>query len=180
MNYKPFHVSSFMVVQLYKPNPRNTGFAFSCDIGSANQKGEPCVYVRRLDNFLGITIRRLALFLKTQRIQKLLFLSNLTRLRLGDWSMRLKNIQSFLHITPMKTIKLKFLLSLGRDKGDLMLFLLALLGTPPTSLGLGWRCQKLIACLSFLGLPCKRFMPSVWLKTKKLSRESEEKSFNSF
>ena len=35
-----------MIVQLYKPNPRNTGYAFSFDIGSANQSQEPCVYVR--------------------------------------------------------------------------------------------------------------------------------------
>ncbi|MGA0317724.1 MAG: hypothetical protein ACO3LB_08575 [Flavobacteriaceae bacterium] len=40
-----------MIVQLYKPNPRNTGCAFSCDIGSSNQKGEPCVYVRAVRQF---------------------------------------------------------------------------------------------------------------------------------
>ena len=40
-----------MIVQLYKPNPRNTGCAFSCDIGSANQKGEHCVYIRAVRQF---------------------------------------------------------------------------------------------------------------------------------
>jgi hypothetical protein len=40
-----------MIVQIYKPNPRNTGCAFGCDIGSGNQKGEPYVYIRAVRQF---------------------------------------------------------------------------------------------------------------------------------
>ena len=35
-----------MIVQYYKPNSKNTGCAFSFDIGSNIKNGEPCVYVR--------------------------------------------------------------------------------------------------------------------------------------
>lgn len=40
-----------MIVKIYKPNPRNTGCAFGCDIGSGNQKGEPYVYIRAVRQF---------------------------------------------------------------------------------------------------------------------------------
>jgi hypothetical protein len=35
-----------MIVQYYKPNAKNTGCAFSFDIGPNNKNQEPCVYVR--------------------------------------------------------------------------------------------------------------------------------------
>ena len=37
-----------MIVQYYKPNSRNTGCAFSFDIGANNKNQEPCVYVRAI------------------------------------------------------------------------------------------------------------------------------------
>ncbi len=40
-----------MIVQIYKPNPRNTGCAFSFDIGATGRSGEPCVYVRAVRQF---------------------------------------------------------------------------------------------------------------------------------
>ena len=35
-----------MIVQYYNPNAKNTGCAFSFDIGPNNKNQEPCVYVR--------------------------------------------------------------------------------------------------------------------------------------
>ena len=35
-----------MIVQYYKPNSKNTGCAFSFDIGANNKNQEPCVYIR--------------------------------------------------------------------------------------------------------------------------------------
>ena len=67
-----------MIVQLYKPNPRNTGYAFSFDIGSANQSQEPCVYVRAVRQH-SWNDKELDLSLKTRRIPKTLFLSRLMR-----------------------------------------------------------------------------------------------------
>ena len=40
-----------MIVQYYKPNPRNTGCAFSFDIGANNKNQEPCVYIRAVKQF---------------------------------------------------------------------------------------------------------------------------------
>jgi|TARA_R110002020_G_scaffold126312_2_gene284027 hypothetical protein len=37
-----------MIVQYYKPNAKNTGCAFSFDIGVNNKNQEPCVYVRAI------------------------------------------------------------------------------------------------------------------------------------
>ncbi len=37
-----------MIVQYYKPNSKNTGCAFSFDIGANNKNQEPCVYVRAI------------------------------------------------------------------------------------------------------------------------------------
>tara|TARA_R110002020_G_scaffold137259_4_gene306173 strand:+ start:177 stop:659 length:483 start_codon:yes stop_codon:yes gene_type:complete len=37
-----------MIVQYYKPNSKNTGCAFSFDIGSNIKNGEPCVYIRAI------------------------------------------------------------------------------------------------------------------------------------
>ena len=37
-----------MIVQYYKPNFKNTGCAFSFDIGANNKNQEPCVYVRAI------------------------------------------------------------------------------------------------------------------------------------
>ena len=40
-----------MIVQYYKPNSRNTGCAFSFDIGVNNKNQEPCVYIRAVKQF---------------------------------------------------------------------------------------------------------------------------------
>ena len=37
-----------MIVQYYTPNSKNTGCAFSFDIGANNKNQEPCVYVRAI------------------------------------------------------------------------------------------------------------------------------------
>ena len=37
-----------MIVQYYKPNSKNTGCAFSFDIGANKKNQEPCVYVRAI------------------------------------------------------------------------------------------------------------------------------------
>ena len=37
-----------MIVQYYKTNSKNTGCAFSFDIGANNKNQEPCVYVRAI------------------------------------------------------------------------------------------------------------------------------------
>ena len=37
-----------MIVQYYKPNSKNTGCAFSFDIGANNKNQVPCVYVRAI------------------------------------------------------------------------------------------------------------------------------------
>ena len=40
-----------MIVQYYKPNAKNTGCAFSFDIGANNKNKEPCVYVRAVKQY---------------------------------------------------------------------------------------------------------------------------------
>ena len=40
-----------MIVQYYKPNSRNTGCAFSFDIGANNKNQEPCVYIRAVKQY---------------------------------------------------------------------------------------------------------------------------------
>ena len=40
-----------MIVQYYKPNSKNTGCAFSFDIGANNKNQEPCVYVRAVKQY---------------------------------------------------------------------------------------------------------------------------------
>ena len=40
-----------MIVQYYKPNSKNTGCAFSFDIGANNKNKEPCVYVRAVKQY---------------------------------------------------------------------------------------------------------------------------------
>ena len=40
-----------MIVQYYKPNSRNTGCAFSFDIGANNKNQEPCIYIRAVKQF---------------------------------------------------------------------------------------------------------------------------------
>jgi|TARA_R100000458_G_scaffold48239_1_gene47204 hypothetical protein len=40
-----------MIVQYYKPNSKNTGCAFSFDIGSNQKNNEPCIYIRAIKQF---------------------------------------------------------------------------------------------------------------------------------
>jgi len=40
-----------MIVQYYKPNSKNTGCAFSFDIGANRKNQEPCVYVRAIKQY---------------------------------------------------------------------------------------------------------------------------------
>ena len=40
-----------MIVQYYKPNAKNTGCAFSFDIGANNKNQEPCVYIRAVKQY---------------------------------------------------------------------------------------------------------------------------------
>lgn len=56
-----------MIVKLYKPNPRNTGCAFSCDLGSVVQTGEPCVYVRAVRQYSWDQSKRTGSFAKNAK-----------------------------------------------------------------------------------------------------------------
>ena len=40
-----------MIVEYYKPNSKNTGCAFSFDIGSNQKNNEPCIYIRAIKQF---------------------------------------------------------------------------------------------------------------------------------
>jgi hypothetical protein len=51
-----------MIVQYYKPNSKNTGCAFSFDIGSNQKNNEPCIYIRAIKQFSWNTERRTGSF----------------------------------------------------------------------------------------------------------------------
>lgn len=51
-----------MIVQYYKPNSKNTGCAFSFDIGSNQKNNEPCIYVRAIKQFSWNNERRTGSF----------------------------------------------------------------------------------------------------------------------
>ena len=51
-----------MIVQYYKPNSKNTGCAFSFDIGSNQKNNEPCIYIRAIKQFSWNNERRTGSF----------------------------------------------------------------------------------------------------------------------
>ena len=51
-----------MIVQYYKPNSKNTGCAFSFDIGSNQKNNGPCIYIRAIKQFSWNNERRTGSF----------------------------------------------------------------------------------------------------------------------
>ena len=84
-----------MIVKLYKPNPRNTGCAFSCDLGSVLQTGEPCVYVRAVRQYSWDQSKRTGSFAKNAKNPETSVSIKLNEVEIGGLINAIENYTEF-------------------------------------------------------------------------------------
>ena len=157
-----------MIVQYYKPNSKNTGCAFSFDIGANNKNQEPCVYVRAIKQHSWNDKTRTGSFSENAKDPDKSISIKLNEIEVGG----------FIHATLTRIIKHLFLLNLIKRKMGLKLFHLELLEILPTSLALESKCRKLTGSRNFLNSTCKNFTFTDFLRIKSLETHEKENGFN--
>jgi hypothetical protein len=84
-----------MIVQYYKPNAKNTGCAFSFDIGPNNKNQEPCVYVRAVKQHSWNSKTRSGSFSENSKNPEKSISIKLNEIEIGGFIQAIENYKEF-------------------------------------------------------------------------------------
>ena len=84
-----------MIVQYYKPNAKNTGCAFSFDIGANNKNQEPCVYVRAVKQYSWNSKTRSGSFSENSKNPDKSISIKLNEIEVGGFIQAIENYKEF-------------------------------------------------------------------------------------
>jgi hypothetical protein len=84
-----------MIVQYYKPNAKNTGCAFSFDIGVNNKNQEPCVYIRAVKQHSWNSKTRSGSFSENSKNPEKSISIKLNEIEIGGFIQAIENYKEF-------------------------------------------------------------------------------------
>lgn len=84
-----------MIVQYYKPNAKNTGCAFSFDIGANNKNQEPCVYIRAVKQYSWNSNTRSGSFSENAKNPEKSISIKLNEIEIGGFIQAIENYTEF-------------------------------------------------------------------------------------
>ena len=156
-----------MIVQYYKPNSKNTGCAFSFDIGSNQKNNEPCIYIRAIKQFSWNNERRTGSFSENSKNPEKSVSLKINEIEAGGFINAIENYCDFSAFHSFQDNKTSISFKPYRKKDGTKAFSFGITRNSANKFGIGVEMSEAYGLLEFL----KVFLQELYLYRLQKTKE---------